>query len=35
MLYQSPSWVILADGNIAFSAAGTLPENEGRTGNRK
>lgn len=30
--YQSPSRVILAEGNISLSAAGTFPENDGRTG---
>lgn len=29
--YQSPSLLMFAEGNFAFSAAGTFPENDGRT----
>jgi hypothetical protein len=29
--YQSPSLVILAEGNKFLKMAGTFPENEGRT----
>lgn len=32
MTYQSPSLVILAEGNIFFNAAGTFPEKDGSTG---
>lgn len=33
--YQSPSLLMFAEGKIAFKAAGTFPENDGRTINIK
>lgn len=33
--YQSPSLLMFAEGKIAFNAAGTFPENDGRTINIK
>lgn len=35
MEYQSPSLVIFAEGKVFFKAAGTFPENDGRTGKKE
>lgn len=35
MGYQFPNLVMSAEGNISAKAAGTFPENDGRTETRK